>query len=294
MTYPEHPPSATPDLVAAQRWQHMPSVQTAWLHEEVARRMQERLDCIKLQPASWLHWAPVNGGLQAHVQLSQRYPQAACTAFEPNALQAHRARAAFAIPWWKRWKNRTTQVVSQVEQPVQMLWANMSLHQQATPQNVLGQWHQALAVDGFLMFSCFGPDTLKELRTLYATLNWPPPAHTFTDMHDLGDMLLASGFADPVLDVEHITLTFTSPERLLQELRGLGRNLHRARFPGLRARGWYATLLQALAQMPLELTFEVIYGHAIRPAERLPVQSRSAISLDAMRASLARNKTRGL
>jgi malonyl-CoA O-methyltransferase len=61
------------------------------------------------------------------------------------------------------------------------------------------------------MFSCLGPDTLRELRALYAALGWPPPAHEFTDMHDWGDMLVASGFAEPVMDMERITLSFATP-----------------------------------------------------------------------------------
>ena len=60
-----------------------------------------------------------------------------------------------------------------------------------SPQALIAQWHRALAVDGFLMFSCLGPDTLRELRALYRALGWPPPAHDFTDMHDWGDMLVA-------------------------------------------------------------------------------------------------------
>jgi malonyl-CoA O-methyltransferase len=115
------------------------------------------------------------------------------------------------------------------------------------------------------MFSCLGPDTLMELRTLYRSLNWPAPSHEFTDMHDWGDMLLSAGFAEPVMDMERITLTFATPERLLQELRGLGRNLRLGRFAGLRGRRWHRQLLDGLAQAPLQLTFEVIYGHAFKP-----------------------------
>jgi malonyl-CoA O-methyltransferase len=91
-----------------------------------------------------------------------------------------------------------------------MLWANMQLHMAADPQALIAQWQQALEVDGFLMFSCLGPDTLRELRAVYAALGWPPPAHEFTDMHDWGDMLVASGFAEPVIDMERITLSCAS------------------------------------------------------------------------------------
>jgi len=287
-------PPPTIDPLAAQRWQQMPATESPWLHEEVARRMQERLDWIKTQPSSWVHWQPLLGGLQAHSLLAQRYPKAACTVLEASSAGAQRASKALMVPRWKpqAWLQPKTSVVQRVDQPAQMLWSNMALHMAADPQALMAQWQAALQVDGFLMFSCLGPDTLKELQTLYQTLGWPAHAHAFTDMHDWGDMLMTAGFAEPVMDMERITLTFESPERLLQELRGLGRNLHIGRFPALRGRGWHRQLLQALAQQPLQLTFEVIYGHAFKPAPRLSVAAHSEISLDNMRAALARGRAK--
>ena len=286
----QQPP--TIDTRAAQRWQHLPVAESPWLHEEVASRMQERLEWIKVQPSTWAHWAPLKGGLQAHSLITQRYPKATCTVLETSGAAVERAATALVPPRWKpqAWLQPKTSVVTQVDQLAQMLWSNMALHMTADPQGLMAQWHQALAVDGFLMFSCLGPDTLKELQTLYKALGWPAPAHEFTDMHDWGDMLMGAGFAEPVMDTERITLTFTTPERLLQELRGLGRNLHTGRFAALRGRGWHQQLLQALSQQPLQLTFEVIYGHAFKPAPRLSVSAHSEISLDSMRAALARGR----
>ena len=256
--------------------------------------MQERLDWIKAQPSSWVHWQPLQGGLQAHSLLTQRYPKAACTVLEATPANVQRASQALIAPRWKprAWLQPKTSVVTQVEQPAQMLWSNMALHMAADPQALMAQWHAALQVDGFLMFSCLGPDTLKELKTLYTAQGWPAPAHEFTDMHDWGDMLMTAGFAEPVMDMERITLTFASPERLLHELRGLGRNLHTGRFPAPRGRDWHRQLLQALAQQPLQVTFEVIYGHAFKPAPRLSVAAHSEISLDSMRAALARGRAK--
>jgi malonyl-CoA O-methyltransferase len=180
---------------------------------------------------------------------------------------------------------------------VELLWANMTLHMAADPQALIRQWHEALAVDGFLMFSCFGPDTLRELRALYQALGWPPPAHEYTDMHDWGDMLVGAGFAEPVMDMERIELTFESPQRLLQELRELGRNLHPARAVGLLGRAWQARLHEALVRLAdpaqegrLKLTFEVIYGHAFKPQRRLTVAPETRLSLDEMRGSLRRGR----
>lgn len=284
------PPTIDPQ--AALRWQNRPANASAWLHEEVARRMQERLDWITMQPHSWMHWEPLNGGMQAHGLLAQRYPGAACTLFEPSVQRARQVERSVTPPWWqaRRWLQARPQVVTQVAQPAQMLWANMNLHMSSQPQALLAQWHQALEVDGFLMFSCLGPDTLKELRVLYQALGWPAPGHEFTDMHDWGDMLLEAGFAEPVMDMERITLTFESPQRVLQELRGLGRNLSVGRFPSLRGRRWHAELLQAIEKNAMQLSFEVVYGHAFKPATKFTVRAQSEISLDQMRVALTRGK----
>ncbi len=177
-----------------------------------------------------------------------------------------------------------------------MLWANMALHTAAAPLQLIQAWHNALAVDGFLMFSCLGPDTCRSLRQLYADLGWGPSAHELTDMHDWGDMLVQAGFDQPVMDMERIELTFASPERAVQELRELGRNLHPQRFASLRGRAWQARLHEAMRQHlmrpdgQLALTFEVIYGHALKPAPRVRLSEQSAISLRDMRSMLAQRK----
>jgi malonyl-CoA O-methyltransferase len=110
-------------------------------------------------------------------------------------------------------------------------------------------------------------------------------------MHDWGDMLAGAGFAEPVMDMERITLTFESPQRLLEELRGLGRNLHPQRFGGLRGRAWRDQLHQSLAQQPLQITFEVIYGHAFKPKPRLDMRAETVLSLAQMRETLHQRKS---
>ena len=293
------PPAATPptmSAVAAARWHHTAPALSPWLHEEVARRMEARLQWIVQPPAHWCHWDPVRGGLQAHELLRQRYPDGQCHITETAATRQASAKAALTPAWWSaaRWKGSATQFGPPADGAMQMLWANMALHMSSNPQALLTQWHRALAVDGYLMFSCLGPDTLQELRGLYAALGWPAPCHQYTDMHDWGDMLVHTGFAEPVMDMERITLTFASPQRLLQELRELGRNLHPQRFAGLRGRGWHAKLLEQISQQlaqpqedgSLALTFEIIYGHAFKPAPRVRVASESAVSLQDMRAML--------
>jgi malonyl-CoA O-methyltransferase len=257
--------------------------------------MQERLDFIKLQPTQWVHWGPLRGGLLVHQALQNRYPRAQAWLSSDNPHEAALAHSALQGPWWqvKRWLGPRLRCGLPPEGQAQMLWANMQLHTSAHPQNLLKTWHKALAVDGFLMFSCLGPDTLRELRDAYAQQAWPEPAHAFTDMHDWGDMLVEAGFAEPVMDMERITLTYETPERLLAELRHWGRNLHVQRFAGLRGRRWYAQLKQLLMTLAkpeeggrLRLSFEIVYGHALKPSPRVPVSAQAAIGLDQMRQML--------
>ena len=294
MSAPERPPSLDP--VAAARWAAHPVGEASpWLHEEVASRMLDRLDFIKQQPRQWVHWEPLRGGLQAHEALRQRYPQAQVWLSGDQSTQTLRAKSLLKSRWWQvaRWTEPRIQTGSPPEGQAQMLWANMLLHTSAYPQNLLKTWHQALAVDGFLMFSCLGPDTLRELRGAYAQWGWPEPAHEFTDMHDWGDMLVEAGFAEPVMDMERITLTYETPERMLAELRELGRNLHVQRFAGWRGRRWRDALLELLMTLArpeeggrLSLSFEVVYGHALKPQPRARLSAHTEIGLDQMRQML--------
>ena len=289
----ERPPTLDPHAVA--RWQRIAPLASPWLHEEVASRMRDRLQWIKLQPAAWAHWGAVRGGLQNHQQLRDKYPKSECYVVEAKKNSLLVAIKNIAYPWWQPagWLRQATRFDAPAPGGVDMLWANMALHEAPDPQALLGQWHSALQVGGFLMFSCLGPDTAIELRLLYQQLGWPPAGHDLTDMHDWGDMLVAAGFAEPVMDMERITLTFDSPARLLQELAGLGRNFHPQRFGGLRSRAWRARLEQTLAQqLPksadgrLSLTFEVIYGHAVKPKPRVKVSAMSSVSMQDMRSML--------
>ena len=99
----ERPPTIDP--VAAARWHAAAPAASPWLHEEVARRMEDRLQWIRQAPASWCHWDPVRGGLQAHALVSARYPQARCQVYETSAHCEPVARQALAKPWWNpaRW-----------------------------------------------------------------------------------------------------------------------------------------------------------------------------------------------
>ena len=297
MSSSQRPPTLDP--LAVERWQRIAPNLTPWLHEEVARRMLDRLQWIKLQPAVWAHWGAVRGGLQAHAALAKQYVRAQCFVIESSEHRKAVAQEALVPPWWKRMVRMlsgggsATRFDTSAPGSVNMLWANMALHEAADPQALLAAWHRLLAVDGFVMFSSLGPDTAREVRDLYEALGWPPAGHQLTDMHDWGDMLVQTGFAEPVMDMERITLTYETPARLLQELTELGRNFHPQRFSALRGRQWKAKLEQLISErLPrgadgrLSLTFEVIYGHALKARPKMKVSALSSVSVADMRSML--------
>ncbi len=295
-----HHQPPTHDPVACARWWHHPCGQTtpAWIHDEVARRMQERLGWIKLQPRDWLHAHPSLGGWAVHEALVQRYPKAQVHLCEPSASRLALTRAHLQGSAWQRlnpWRSQPRwHLPGQWPDPVDMVWANMQLHLHDRPLELLRRWRQALRVDGFVMFSCLGPDGLMELRQLYGAMDWPAAGSEWTDMHDWGDMLVQTGFAEPVMDMERITLSYRSAQALLNELRSLGRNLHPKRFGALRGKGWPARLCEAIeADWPRRsedgqflLTVEIVYGHALRAPDRHRVDTTTRIPLGDMKKML--------
>jgi malonyl-CoA O-methyltransferase len=268
--------------------------QPRWLHGEAARRMADRLSIIKQPPRRVLDWwAQLGGGAEA---LAAACPQARITAVEPVAV------AAKPAAWWspRRWAGRPVTMLAEAEVgagSADLVWANMMLHAVRDPQALMRRWQQALAVDGFLMFSTLGPGTLETLAALYRALGWPTPFAPFVDMHDLGDMLVHAGFADPVMDQEMLTLTWADAEGLLAELRSLGGNVDPARFPGLRTPRWRKRLRDALAVLAGSdgrpaLRFELVYGHAFKPAPRPQLVGETAVSLDDMRSMVRSGRRR--
>lgn len=265
----------------------------AWLLGEIGRRMDERLGWIRREPAEALVWWPELGGGEA--LLRQRYP-----AVRLQAQAAPGAGPRTGSPWWKKaWARGRDSTPFDPATPatVGLVWANMMLHWAADLPTQLATWQRALEVDGFLMFSSFGPDTAQALQALHDALGWGPAAAPFVDMHDLGDLLVQGGFADPVMDMEFITLSWADLPAMLAELRGLGGNVaaDRAatlRTPRAQAR-WQAEAERRLRGPDgrLQLRFEIVYGHAFKPAPRARMQPETTVSLDALRTMVRQGRT---
>ena len=268
---------------AAARWACALPDASPWLHEEVARRMEERLQWMKLKPGKWVHWEPLRGGLQAHELLTTRYPKSECYVVHGIQEQDQAARRRMTPAWFSpvRWLGPALHFGKPLT-PVGMLWANMALHMAADPQGLIVQWHQLLEADGFLMFSCLGPDTLREVRAVYAAQGWPPPSHAFTDMHDWGYMLVHAGFAEPVMDMEYITLTYEDARGVLHDLKRIGaHNATAGRGQGLMGKNAWSNLVENYERSrrdgKLPATYEVIYGHAWKPQPRVTADGAAII-----------------
>lgn len=266
-----------------------------WLHTEVARRLAERLLPIRAQPERVLDWwAGPGAGERA---LRERYPKAEIVAVEPDAAWLARRVRSAVRPWWAFGKApaAATRNVDDSDSAIGragLVWANMVLHGVVDPPALFSRWHALLGAGGFIALSCLGPGTLRELRDLYTALGWPAPTPGFIDMHDLGDMLVAAGFADPVLDQETLAITWPDADALLGELRQLGGNAAPDRFAGLRTPAWRRRLAVALGERAgadgrITLSFEVAYGHGFKAAPRVR-DGEVAVSLDDMRAMVKR------
>jgi malonyl-CoA O-methyltransferase len=262
----------------------------AVLQNEVCMRMLTRLDYIKADPAVVLDAGSGTGN--AVGGLLARYPRARVVALDLALAMARRSRAR--RPWWKGLLDgraaRLTAVCGDMERlplatgRVDMIWSNLALQWMADPKRAFAEMHRVLAPGGLLLFSSFGPDTLKELRAAFQGIDRNTHVHRFIDMHDVGDLLIASGFADPVMDMETVTLTYSGVRELMHDLKAIGaRNMTLGRRAGLGGK----SLLERVARNyeacrrdgRLPATFEVVYGHAWKPQPRVSPTGRPVIDI---------------
>lgn len=243
--------------------------EAAVLAREVGGRMAERLDYIRLAPKSCADIGCATGdGVR---ELQRRYPEALPIAIDYALpmLQAVKAR----VPLLQRLRGRSPRPVNADVRalPLQsgsldLVWSNLMLHWLDDPLPAFKELHRVLAVGGLLSFAALGPDTLKELRAAGAT-----SLRSFPDMHDLGDMLVAAGFVDPVMDMEMITFEYRSPRQLLADQRHLGVR------DGLLGRMPWRDWRRVFATWQGRASFEVVYGHAWKAEPKTTADGRAII-----------------
>ncbi len=295
MVSPQSPSkmSAPIDLARVRRLFAQPArvAPSDFLRREIASRMHDRLGLVKISPQRVLD---AGCGAGADLALLQKdYPAAQIIGIDAAPAMAAAAKTP-ASPT-KSLLSRLLPAKAGIDllcgdfgdlpfgpSSIDLVWSNLALHWHPQPDRVFAEWRRVLRVEGLLMFSNFGPDTLRELRAAFAEVDEHPHALPFVDMHDFGDQLVEVGFSTPVMDMEVITVTYDTAQALLADVRALGGNPLATRARGLLGRGAGQRLVAALerqrrADGKLALTFEVIYGHAFRPAPRVTAAGEAIV-----------------
>jgi malonyl-CoA O-methyltransferase len=248
--------------------------EAAVLAREVGERMAARLDFVKIAPRRIADIGCATGdGVRL---LQRRFPDALPLAIDYALpmLSALGARSG----WFERLRgkapccvNADVRALPLTDASLDLAWSNLMLHWLPDLRPAFGELHRVLAEGGLLHFALLGPDTLKELRAAGA------PVHAFPDMHDIGDLLLATGFADPVMEMEMLTLTYSAPRAFLADQRRLGvRDGLLGPLPWRRWRQVFAAWEREDGMLPAR--FEIIYGHAWKAAARATSDGRAVVA----------------
>jgi malonyl-CoA O-methyltransferase len=271
----------------------------AVLQREVAMRMAQRLDYIKLAPLGILDAGCGTG--YAIGELALRYPSARIIGLDVALpmLTAARERIRggrsmlrkLLAPLMPRANGAAPLFICADFQSLplrgvafDLVWSNLALLWANDLPRAFGEFRRVLNVGGLVTFTTLGPDTLKELRAAFVQADGYTHTNRFIDMHDVGDMLVDAGFADPVMDMEQLTLTYAEPRALLDELKAVGAsNATRGRPRGLMGCGRWQRMLDALERMRRDgrvpATFEIIYGHAWKGEPKQTAEGHAIVKL---------------
>jgi malonyl-CoA O-methyltransferase len=271
----------------------------AVVQREVGNRLLERFDMMKLAPQTILD---VGCGPGTHTpKLRARFPEANVVALDHAmkmvelASPAQSGLVAKLTSAFGKSARDAGIVADMTKLPIKhnaadVLWSNFALQWANDLPALFAEWNRATKVDGVLMFTMPGPDTLIELRR---AVNEALPVrasslHVHTDLHDIGDMLVHAGFADPVMDMEVITLEYKTTDALWTDLRAQGAmSAVHARSHGLASlRGWQRLNAQLDAQRDangkIRMSVEVVYGHAWKVPPKKTAEGHGIVRLGAI------------
>ncbi len=254
----------------------------ALLQAEVGLRLRERLDDIELKPTRVLDvgCGPGSGAMALH----ERFHEAELIALDLALpmLDIARARASEAASTSTQQEHADldlvcadAQALPLADASIDLVHSSLCLQWCEDPGLAIDEFRRVLRPGGLLLFSTFGPDTLKELRAAFAAVDKTPHVSRFVDMHDIGDALLATGFRDPVLEREDFTLTYADARALMHELRAIGAtNADAQRQRALTGKAHLRAVLDAYETFRrdgvLPATYEVVYAHALAPEPGQP------------------------
>jgi malonyl-CoA O-methyltransferase len=243
--------------------------EAAFLHREVGGRLLERLDCLKCTPEVILDVGCGTG--QITVALMKKYRKARMIGLE---LAPALVRKAGQRGSWFRTLHGAVAAADALpitEAGCDLIFSNLTLPWYPDLDQVFAEFRRVLKPGGVLLFSTLGPDTLIELRRSWAAADRYTHINAFFDLHDIGDALLRAGLAEPVMDVERLTLTYPEVAGLMRDLKKLGAgNVTAGRTPGLTGKGRLQAMQAAYERLRrpdglLPASCELVYGHAWGP-----------------------------
>ncbi len=250
----------------------------AVLQKRVREEMLSRLDLVKIKPKAILDAGCGTG--HGSFALQKRFSNANIVSLDLafNMLQQTKLQRPWLQKCLQKMLHQQHLLCADIENlPIAsnsmgLVWSNLAVQWCNDLDGAFSELARVLQPEGLLMFSTFGPDTLKELRA--ATTNGHTHVSRFIDMHDIGDALIRAGFSTPVLDVEHYTLTYDDVKSVMIDLKSIGaHNATAGRARGLQGRGFLQNLVQNYEQFrvagKLPATFEVVYGHAWKAESKL-------------------------
>jgi malonyl-CoA O-methyltransferase len=265
----------------------------AVLQREVGERLRERLDLVALTPERILDAGCGTGG--GAMALARSYREAEIVGLD---LAERMVRAACC----KSPGRRMHAVCGDIEAlpfadaGFELVHANLAMHWCRDPERGFGELRRVLRPRSLLLFTTFGSDTLRELRSAWAAADPFIHVNQFFDMHDIGDALVRAGFVEPVMDVERLTLTYANVRDLMRDLKAVGAHVIGERTPGLTGPGRLARMAEAYERYRehdrLPSTYEVIYGTAWTPdrPENAAMTAQGGVALASLRAQLRKTR----
>ncbi len=266
----------------------------AVLQREIESRLLERLEFQRLEPALILDLGCGTGS--ASRMLARQFPQAGVIALDwAPAMLAIAGAVSEPGQNSPGCLNRVCADMHSLPlaaRSTDLVFSNLALQWSYDLPAVFGEFRRVMKADAMLVFTCFGPDTLHELKQAWRAVDDLPHVNDYPDMHDIGDELMAAGFREPVMDTERLTLEYPDVLSLMRELKGIGaHNVASRRLHGLTGKTRLQTMLQAYEPFRrgdrYPASYEIIYGTAFAPRDGQPLKTAqgdvATFSIDALR-----------